>query len=62
MLLAINSIAKFDKMIVKRKKYSFSGMKFAVSRLRGIENKQTNKQTNNVETGSGRTGLYAPKN
>ena len=25
-------------------------------------NSITNKQTNNVETGSGRTGLYAPKN
>jgi len=26
-----------DKMIIRRKKYSFSRMKFAVSRLEGIE-------------------------
>jgi len=32
-LLATNDI---DKMIVERKKYSFSRMKFAVSRLGGI--------------------------
>jgi len=33
-LLATSGI---DKMIVKRKKYSFSRMKFAVSRLEGTE-------------------------
>jgi len=55
-------VAIFDQ-IAKRPgiaAYIFSGPGGEGELTKG-QNK-TNKQTNNVETGSGRTGLYAPKN